>query len=111
MVKFIVIDCKKKVMAMKEILWQGKQCFEEGLLVLIFFEGICVFFYEIKDYLLGGVLLVVKVGCQVLLIVYNVGLYWLVYKLVKVFGEIIVKIGKFVLVVGCLVKELNYLLE
>lgn len=89
----IVIDRKKKSMALKEVLRQGQQRIADGLSVLIFPEGTRVPPNETTPHLPGGAMLAVKSGVDILPVVHNAGLHWPAHRLEKIPGEIVVRVG------------------
>jgi 1-acyl-sn-glycerol-3-phosphate acyltransferase len=62
--------------AVNQVINQGKRCLSKGLWILIFPEGTRVPAGETKKYGVSGALLASRVGCKVIPVAHNAGVFW-----------------------------------
>ena len=62
--------------AVNQVINQGKQRLEQGVWILIFPEGTRVLAGETKKYGVSGALLASRVGCKVVPVAHNAGVFW-----------------------------------
>jgi 1-acyl-sn-glycerol-3-phosphate acyltransferase len=105
--KPIAIDRKAGAMAVAQVIEQGKQRLQEGLWILIFPEGTRVSPGEKRKYGVSGALLASKVGCKVIPVAHNAGVFWPRRGWVKKPGTIEVAIGPAIDATGREPRELN----
>lgn len=108
MFKMVYINCKDGVNVFVFVVCQGKECFVDGVWVIMFFEGMCICFGDLKlCYKSGGVCFVVDIGVWVIFIVYNFGCVWLCNLFLKYLGLIMLLVGLVILSVGKISDEFN----
>ena len=91
--KPIAINRKAGASAVNQVIDQGAQRIAEGLWILVFPEGTRVAPGETRKYGISGALLASKVGCKVVPVAHNAGLFWPRRGWIKRPGVICVSIG------------------
>jgi 1-acyl-sn-glycerol-3-phosphate acyltransferase len=105
--KPIAIDRKAGAMAVAQVIEQGQQRLADGLWILIFPEGTRVAPGERKKYGVSGALLASRIGCKVVPVAHNAGVFWPRRGWVKKRGVIEVSIGPAIDATGRDPRELN----
>lgn len=105
--KPIAIDRGAGATAVNQVVEQGRQRLAEGLWILIFPEGTRVAAGEHRKYGISGALLASRVGCKIIPVAHNAGVYWPRRGWVKKAGVIQVSIGPAIDATGQDPRELN----
>ncbi|MBF0161029.1 MAG: 1-acyl-sn-glycerol-3-phosphate acyltransferase [Magnetococcales bacterium] len=89
----IAIDRKRELEALRILQTEGKQCFAQGVSVLIFPEGTRVPPGTVGHYNAGGVALALAAGVPIVPVAHNAGTFWRRRSFLKKPGEIQMRIG------------------
>ncbi len=107
MTRPVAIDRTAGKKALKQVVEQGKKRLDSGIWLVIFPEGTRVSHGETGNYAIGGSMLAVQSGYQVLPVAHNAGKYWPKNSFIIKPGVIKLSIGPVIQSKGMKAKELN----